>query len=64
MKNPHIIVGEPRRCVCGWYGHRAIGCADVIAALERLGDNKTEPPNKEDVAILREVIVPLIQECD
>lgn len=66
MKNPHIIVGEPRRCICGSYGHRAIGCADVIAALERIDDVAMahEPPNKEDVAIIREVIVPLIQECN
>jgi hypothetical protein len=36
MKNPHLIVGEPRRCVCGSYDGKAIGCADVIKALNRL----------------------------
>lgn len=36
MKNPHIIVGEPRRCVCGSYNGEAIGCIQIIRVLKWL----------------------------
>jgi len=38
MNNAHIVVGEPRRCVCGSYDGKAIGCADVIRVMNRLED--------------------------
>jgi hypothetical protein len=43
MINPHIVVGEGRRCICGSYGTdsnnlQAIGCAEVIQAINRMVD--------------------------
>lgn len=33
--NNHIIVGEPRRCLCGVYDGQPVGCQDIIDALDR-----------------------------
>jgi DNA-directed RNA polymerase subunit RPC12/RpoP len=49
MKNPHIIIGEGRRCLCGVYGGKAVGCGDIIAALD---------------GIAKTILTPLIQDCD
>ena len=64
MKNPHIIVGENRRCLCGLYGitellgERPTSCADLLAALERLVQTKDG-----DAILLCEAITPLIVDC-
>lgn len=61
MKNPHIIVGEGNRCVCGTYQigeqTRAIGCADVLTAINGL---KQGANLKENALIVEAVITPLV----
>ena len=68
MKNPHIIVGEKRRCLCGSYQmlwrnppneNVPVGCGDILAALERLVQT-----GAEDAKVLNQVIQPLVQDCD
>lgn len=68
MKNPHIIVGEPRRCICGCYAllyqnppneSVPVGCGEVLAALERLVQT-----GNEDAFLLERVISPLVRDCD
>ena len=51
MKNPHIVVGPNRMCLCGMYGEKAVHCGEIIAALEQ---------NE----ILKAVFTLMIQECD
>lgn len=38
--NNHIIVGEPRRCLCGTYEIRGVkipvSCSNIIAAVEHV----------------------------
>jgi hypothetical protein len=63
MKNPHIIVGEGRRCICGVYGDRDIRCAEVISALEHL-EHFGIPDQSESLAKLRAVITPLMIDAD
>lgn len=71
MKNPHIVVGENRRCICGCYGDviyrsRALMCADVIRVLSRLEDQVQAQisPSLDDVEMLITVMKPMIQECE
>ena len=68
MKNPHIIVGEKRRCICGCYQMLwqnppnesvPVGCGEVLAALERLVQT-----GNPDAFLLTQVIQPLVQDCD
>lgn len=68
MKNPHIIVGDQRRCICGCYEMLwqnppntsvPVGCGEVLAALERLV--KT---GNEDAFLLDRIIQPLVRDCD
>lgn len=34
MKNPHIIVGEPRRCLCGTTKDgKPVSCFDILGEL-------------------------------
>lgn len=65
MKNPHIIVGEGNRCVCGTYQigeqSRAIGCADVLTAINGL---KQGANLKENAQIVEAVIAPLVVDVD
>ena len=61
MKNPHIIVGEGNRCVCGVYQigeqTRPVSCSDVLTAIRgvKQGGNL-----KENAAILEAVSTPLV----
>lgn len=48
MTNPHIIVGEPRRCLCGMYGGQPTSCADILA----------------DPELAARVLTSLLQDCD
>lgn len=40
--NNHIIVGEPRRCLCGTYEINGVkipvGCSEIIRAMETVRD--------------------------
>jgi hypothetical protein len=65
MNNPHIIVGEPNRCVCGVYDGRPVSCSDVIAAHDRIiafceGDGSAWRDG--DLKLVRSVIMPLIKD--
>ena len=69
IPNNHIIVGEPRRCICGLYGNKSIVCSDVIVALDGLmefiGDYGLQSPSLvKNVEMVNEVVRPLIQDCD
>ena len=59
MNNPHIIVGEKRRCLCGMYGEQPTSCADILAALERQVQT-----GSADARLLADAIQPLVQGCD
>jgi len=68
MKNPHIIVGEPRRCICGMYNGAAIGCKDVLSSLDVLvkharirGSGVSHYAN--DILIIEAVLRELVQDC-
>ena len=63
MKNPHIIVGPGRRCLCGVYGDKDIRCNVIISALEQL-ESFGIPGQKTSLEDLRSVITPLIQDCE
>lgn len=67
--NAHIIVGEPRRCICGVYNGTPIGCREVLASLGELvrqANIRGSGPSLYAVDILRleAVIRPLVQDCD
>lgn len=69
--NKHIIVGEPRRCICGMYdGMTIISCADIIERMERLEKLAlnspliSKSPDANDILWLLTVIKPLIQDCE
>ena len=70
MKNPHIIVGPGRMCVCGSYGknnEHAIRCAEVIKSLtnlETVARGQLIENLADDVMKISTVIRPLIQDCD
>lgn len=69
MKNPHIIVGEPRRCICGIYDGETITCKRVIDSLNelvRLANIKGSGVSFHinDILVLESAIRPLIQECN
>lgn len=61
MKNPHIIVGEPRHCLCGTYNNNATptSCADILAAVER-----QVQAGSPDARLIAAVIQPLVQDCN
>lgn len=65
MKNPHIIVGEPRRCLCGVYDGQSIGCNDLIQILSRIEDGDSiDVFTQKDLSLLTKVIRSHIRECD
>lgn len=69
MKNPHIIVGENRRCLCGMYEGRNVFCRDVIEALDDLFHHAHIRGSGvslyvTNIELLDRVIRPLVQECD
>ncbi len=69
MNNPHIIVGEPRICLCGTYHGKSVGCIKILDALDRLVsltklDAEELSPEAEDILLLNAVIKPLVQECN
>ena len=75
MKNPHIIVGFPRRCVCGSYDHTSITCQDVLTAiheLRRYAEAQRQPsgqpfpprlPMPESMLAICELVESLVVEC-
>ncbi len=36
MKNPHIVVGEGRRCLCGLYDGKPLYCEQILASLDAI----------------------------
>jgi hypothetical protein len=36
MKNPHIIVGENKRCLCGIYDGKPVTCGELLSSLADL----------------------------
>ncbi len=63
MKNPHVIVDDSGRCLCGMYGKDAIGCTDIISALDHLNDSPQVPRGLfTSIQTLTEVLRPLIQD--
>lgn len=68
MNNPHIIVGEPRRCLCGVYGEKAVRCADVLAALDDLVKHANIKGSGVSlyvypILLIDEVLRPLVMDC-
>jgi hypothetical protein len=61
MNNPHIIVGEGHRCLCGQYGDKSIPCYAVLAALQHL-ESFRDPRQKESLDILRAVLESLLED--
>lgn len=61
MENPHIIVGGPRRCICGIYEingvRKSVSCLDVLRQLE----NQERAATTEGVALT--VIKTLVRDC-
>ncbi len=61
MTNPHIIVGEPRRCICGNYGTHEkpniITCGDLLQRLKALEEIKLPPE------LLSEIVGQLVVDC-
>lgn len=45
MQNPHLIVGEGNRCLCGTYQigarRKAVSCHDIIEACKELHEHGT-----------------------
>jgi len=73
MKNPHIVVGPNRQCLCGTYGdpdvYLPITCSDVLDALDRIKSSSSvsKPAcyvNSLDVGKIVATILPLVQECE
>ncbi len=68
-KNPHIIVGEPRRCICGVYNGEPLGCKDVLASLDELVKHANIKGSgvslyAHDILRIESVIRPLVQDCE
>lgn len=68
LKNPHIIVGEPRRCICGVYDGEPLGCKDVLASLDELVKHANIRGSGvslyiHDITRIDRVIKALVQEC-
>jgi len=62
MSNLHIIVGEPRRCICGNYGtHEHPNIVTCPELLKKLEDSKELVLPTE---IIRELVGRLIVDCD
>lgn len=71
MKNPHIIVGANRRCLCGVYevtegpiraqGSRTITCADVLKAI---ADAKVNRSYQVQPFVIDAAVKPLVQDCE
>lgn len=69
MKNPHVVIGDGRRCMCGMYNpSENVHYADVIKSVRRIRgallSGESNPRYEEDIARLERVIAPLIVECD
>jgi hypothetical protein len=68
VKNPHIVIGDGRRCLCGVYRpDEHVRCEDVIKSLRRIRAtllNGHNPRYEEDIARIERVIAPLIMECN
>ena len=69
MNNPHIIVGEPRRCLCGMYGEKPICCKQLLGFLDDLVKHANIKGSGvslyvANIRLLDEVIRSLVQECD
>lgn len=69
LRNPHIIVGEGRRCVCGMYKGEPLTCEDVLASLDSLVKHANIAGSGvslyvNDILRLETVIKPLVQECE
>lgn len=67
MNNPHIIVSDSKRCLCGMYGNKAVGCRDVLASLNSLVEAakiKGSGPSHyaHDIFLIEEVLKPLIED--
>lgn len=63
MKNPHIIVGEGHRCICGLYEDKPITChliGSILNRLERLG--REDEAIKKDVDVLQTIILSLTED--
>ncbi len=61
MKNPHIIIGDGKRCLCGMYGDKPIGCNIIISSIEHIesyGHKDLQP----DVEILRAIVNSLTED--
>lgn len=76
MKNPHVIVGNDRQCLCGRYDDfeaallgvstgREILCSEVLSAMERMKLAAQNGANIQprDALLIATAIEPLIQEC-
>jgi len=67
--NPHIIVGQGLRCVCGMYKGSPLTCGDVLASLDDLVKHANIQGSgvshyASDILKLEAVIRPLVQECE
>jgi len=60
MNNPHIVVGENRRCLCGVYEGVSVSCASIIAASARL---VTATHSEADARLVTLAIATLVQDC-
>lgn len=60
MKNPHIIIGAGRRCLCGVYQGRTVTCSEVLDTLHK-ADNVTNLINMSPVNL---AIASLVEDCD
>lgn len=65
MNNPHIIVGEPRKCLCGVYNGRPIGCQELIEVLDKIEEGDAlDVLSREEAMMLNDVLRTCIKECD
>jgi hypothetical protein len=70
MKNPHIIIGEPRMCCCGVYDGKAVGCHGLIATMNKIKAVDDSTTIEEIRSIINEakhlvtVVESVIEDCD
>lgn len=69
MKNPHIIVGADRMCLCGEYEGAAVFCSDILASLDELVKHANINGSGvslyvADIMKINSAIRPLVRDCE
>lgn len=63
MVNPHIVVGENRRCICGNHDGTDITCADILSGLRELQRYVFTADHQHTFTKIEKVFRSLLVEC-